>query len=384
MRVCIVSSSFYPAIAYGGPISATWGLSKKLAENGLNIYVSTTNANGSEKLDVEFNKYLKRSKLYIKYYNEEIINKFSLSFIFGIYKDIKDSDIVYIQYVFHYTSLVSFFVSLLSNKKIIICPRGSFSRFTLINKYSRIKNLWLNFFFKPFLNRIYWHASSYLEKNDIKAFFPFSNVYVVNDGIDVNSFQSSDKLSRNEILNRYTGKSYDRISEIFFSLGRLHEIKGFDIIISAFDLYLKKDVDAKLIIAGGDNGVLNDLLKMIKKLGIENSVFLIGPINFNEKKILLNNCDFFVLASHFESFGIVVAEALACGLPVIVSNKTPWKDIEINHCGIFVENDNLSLLNAFMKVKRLKFKKHNIKRYVREKYDWKVISLKFINFIKSY
>ena len=46
MRICLVSSSFYPATVYGGPISATWELSKKLAENGYEIYVSTTNANG--------------------------------------------------------------------------------------------------------------------------------------------------------------------------------------------------------------------------------------------------------------------------------------------------------------------------------------------------
>tara|TARA_B100000795_G_scaffold140528_1_gene105167 strand:+ start:75 stop:248 length:174 start_codon:yes stop_codon:yes gene_type:complete len=46
MRICLISSSFHPATFYGGPISATWDLSKKLAENGHEIYVSTTNANG--------------------------------------------------------------------------------------------------------------------------------------------------------------------------------------------------------------------------------------------------------------------------------------------------------------------------------------------------
>ena len=55
MRICLVSSSFYPATFYGGPISATWDLSKKLAENGHEIYVSTTNANGDRKLSLECN-----------------------------------------------------------------------------------------------------------------------------------------------------------------------------------------------------------------------------------------------------------------------------------------------------------------------------------------
>ena len=52
-------------------------------------------------------------------------------------------------------------------------------------------------------------------------------------------------------------------------------------------------------------------------------------MNRNDKKILLNNCDYFALASEFESFGLVVAEALACGRPIILSNKTPWIDLEI-------------------------------------------------------
>ena len=147
--------------------------------------------------------------------------------------------------------------------------------------------------------------------------------------------------------------------------------------------FLKEDKDAKLIIAGGDDGVWGQLNNQIKKLNIENSVFLIGAIGFDEKKMLLNNCDYFTLASEFESFGIVVAEALSCGLPVIVSNKTPWKDIEINNCGIFVQNEKVSFCQAFQKVQNIKYNKEQIKKYVKENYDWEIIVEKFINCIKS-
>ena len=54
-----MSSSFYPATFYGGPISATWDLSKELTKKGIEVYVSTTNANGRKKLYVECDKYLK-------------------------------------------------------------------------------------------------------------------------------------------------------------------------------------------------------------------------------------------------------------------------------------------------------------------------------------
>ena len=165
MRICLVSSSFYPATFYGGPISATWDLSKKLAEKGHDIYVSTTNANGNDKLDIECNCFLKKeNNFFVKYYNEQLINKFSFSFLFGIWLDIKKSDVVYIQYLFHYTVLLSLLCSVIQKKKIIICPRGSFSVFTLSNKFAFLKSFWLSLFIKPFVGDIIWQASSCLEK----------------------------------------------------------------------------------------------------------------------------------------------------------------------------------------------------------------------------
>ena len=50
MRICLVSSSFYPATFYGGPISSTLDLSKKLGEKNVEVYVSTTNADGDKRL----------------------------------------------------------------------------------------------------------------------------------------------------------------------------------------------------------------------------------------------------------------------------------------------------------------------------------------------
>ena len=59
MRICLVSSSFYPAIFYGGPISSTWDLSKKIVEKNIEVYVSTTNADGDKRLkDVDTKKHI--------------------------------------------------------------------------------------------------------------------------------------------------------------------------------------------------------------------------------------------------------------------------------------------------------------------------------------
>ena len=384
MRICLVSSSFYPATFYGGPIFATWDLSKKLAENGHEIYVSTTNANGDEKLSLECNYFLeKENHVFVKYYNEHIKNKFSFAFIFGIWSDIKKSDIVYIQYLFHYTVFFSLLFSVLQKKKIVVCPRGSFSVFTLNNKLTFIKLIWLNFFIKPMVNKIIWQASSYLEERDILNKFPNADVNIINDGIDYESFQNPFILSRNELLNKFTGTTFNDVSNIFFSMGRLHKIKCFDVLIDAFNLFLEKDKYAKLIIAGGDDGVGKQLKNQIQKLHLSSSVFLIGAIDFEDKKLLLNNCDYFTLASEFESFGIVIAEALSCGKPVIISNKTPWKDIQINNCGILADNQKNSFNDAFSKIINEKYDSSLIKTYVKKNYDLVVIVDEFINLIQN-
>ena len=384
MRICLVSSSFYPATFYGGPISATWDLSKKLANNGIEVYVSTTNANGTSKLDVNTSAFIKKDKnLFVRYYNEQIINKFSLAFIVGVWSDIKKSDVVYIQYLFHYTVFISVLFSFLLRKKVVICPRGSLSEWGLNYKHKWIKKIWLNVFIRPFAKNVTWQACSYLEVEDIKKIFKSSEIAEINDGIDFDSFQDVEGLSKLELVNKFANQNFKKVSDVFFSMGRLHEIKGFEVIIDAFDLFVKDNPNAKLLIAGGDDGYETFLKKKIEKLSLLDSVFLIGTVNHKDKCKLLSNCSAFTLASKFESFGIVIAEALASGVPVIISNKTPWKDIEKNNCGIFTENNKNSFYNSFCSIKEKQFKSSEIKSFVKSNFDWQIIVKKFIKIIEK-
>lgn len=385
MRVCLVSSSFYPAIFYGGPISSTWDLSKKLGEKNIEVYVSTTNADGNKRIkDIDTKEHIKQAEnVFVRYYHEQLINIFSFSFLFGIFSDIKKSDVVYIQYLFHYTVLFSLLFSVFLGKKIILCPRGSFSGFTLSNKRSWLKRLWLFLFVSPLKNKIIWQASSYLEKEDILFYFPKVDVKIIPDGIDVDSFSNSNKMDKKELLKKYTNKDFKNVSDVVFSMGRLHKIKRFDILINAFELYLDENKNAKLLIAGADDGVRNALENQIKELKLEDSVFLIGLVNFSQKKELLSNCSFFSLSSDFESFGIVVSEALSCGVPVVVSDKTSWNNIERNNCGIFVKNQKEDFCTAFHQIKERNFTSKNCKRYVKDNFDWEIITKKFLTILTN-
>ena len=384
MRICLVSSSFYPATFYGGPISATWDLSQELAKKDVEMYISTTNANGNSRLKVNTNRFIKqKEKLFVKYYHEQFINRFSLAFIFGIWDDIRKADVVYIQYLFHYTVLFSLLFSRIQTKEIIICPRGSLGEWGLRYKKKYFKKAWLFLFVNPFIKSVIFQASSYIEKDDILINFSKAKVEIINDGVDFSSFQQFNKYEKNALLEKYTNTKCEAISNIFFSIGRLHAIKAFGVLIDAFSLFIKEDTNAKLIIAGGDDGVGEKLKQQIIDLKLQDSVFLIGAVDFEDKKTLLNNCDYFTLASEFESFGIVVAEALACGKPIVLSNKTPWKDLEKNKCGILVDNEKNSFSNAFSKVIKEKYDSKAIKNYIQSNYDWSIITDCFLANIKN-
>ena len=102
-----------------------------------------------------------------------------------------------------------------------------------------------------------------------------------------------------------------------------------------------------LVLAGSDLiGYRKDVERMVRELQIEDSVVLTGEVLGNEKDCLLANADVFVLPSHSENFGIVVAEAMSWGRPVIASTGTPWKEIADVGAGWWVKPEEGELVKT--------------------------------------
>ncbi|HEX4646840.1 MAG TPA: glycosyltransferase [Verrucomicrobiae bacterium] len=153
----------------------------------------------------------------------------------------------------------------------------------------------------------------------------------------------------------------DRPREIFFGkfphlrdkriilfLGRLHEKKGCDLLLKAFHKLLRGNsacfpdsMQAHLIIAGPDQtGSLAQLQALADSLGIMDRVTWPGMLAGELKTGALWAAEVFALPSHQENFGIAVVEAMACGVPVLISNKVNiWREIDQDRAGL-VENDD--------------------------------------------
>src|SRR5437867_4609251 len=80
---------------------------------------------------------------------------------------------------------------------------------------------------------------------------------------------------------------------------------------------------------------------------------MIGPVVGTAKRTLFESADVVVVPSYAESFCVVVAEALAHGVPVIASRGTPWRRVEEIGCGLWVENDPDSLAKAIQQMSRM-------------------------------
>jgi glycosyltransferase involved in cell wall biosynthesis len=130
-------------------------------------------------------------------------------------------------------------------------------------------------------------------------------------------------------------------------LGRIHEKKGCDLLLRAWrEVALSSPnghgTENHLIMAGPfDHAYGKGKKALARQLGLERQVTWTGMLTGDLKWGSLAAADAFILPSHQENFGISVVEALACGLPVLISNKVNiWREISEDNAGL-VENDDL-------------------------------------------
>ena len=134
-------------------------------------------------------------------------------------------------------------------------------------------------------------------------------------------------------------------------LGRLHPKKGGDLLIDAFARALQLEPRLHLVMAGPDDrsGVRAGLEAKAARLGITEHITFTGMLSGDAKWSALRAAEVFALPSHQENFGIAVVEALAMGVPVLISDKVNiWREI-VQHDAGFAESDTLAGTTAVLR-----------------------------------
>ena len=140
--------------------------------------------------------------------------------------------------------------------------------------------------------------------------------------------------------------------KIVIYLGRLSWIKGFDTLIPAFKAVVKKHPEAILVIAGGDDkGYKKNVQLLITNYQLQDGVIFTGMLTGADKIAAYQDSDVFVLPSYSESFGMSIVEAMATGLPVVVSKGVGISAyIKQVKAGIVVEKNEVELSGAILKI----------------------------------
>ena len=129
-------------------------------------------------------------------------------------------------------------------------------------------------------------------------------------------------------------KSHWKDARDLLFMSRLHPKKGLEMLIEA----MSGVEHLRLKIAGeGEIAYVRSLMNMVNDLGLGGKIEFVGPVYGVEKWQMVRDADVVVLPSYSENFGLIVAEALASGTPVMTTTGTPWQAIEANDCGWWIE-----------------------------------------------
>ncbi len=204
-------------------------------------------------------------------------------------------------------------------------------------------------------------------------------VVTILNGYDEKVFYKED-YNKKDILNEL--KIYKNYDKIVCFAGRLAKNKGVDLLLQAAKNYEKEDV---LTLIVGDGEELKNLKEMQEKLKLKNVVFL-GNQNHDTLRKIYNISDVCAVPSRKEAFGLVALEAIACGTPVVATNKGELPNFVNNKGGILIEEENiLELENAISKIldKEIIFDSKYLAEYAKSNYMQDLFIDKLIEIYKE-
>lgn len=224
--------------------------------------------------------------------------------------------------------------------KIVLTPHGMLEPWILARHYWTRKVPALLLYQKAAVKKAdCLHATAVSEKENLLKLGYNHRIEIIPNGIEV------DRISLKN--------NWKRKKRILF-LSRIHVKKGIEFLLEAAAILKDKLEDYVIEIAGeGEKEYIAQLKQKAKELQIESLVQFCGGVYGNQKWKLFQEADVFVLPTFSENFGIVVAEALACGTPVITTKGTPWKELGTTHCGWWTEIGTQPLADALNKFLQL-------------------------------
>ncbi|MBE7480985.1 MAG: glycosyltransferase [Polyangiaceae bacterium] len=322
MHVLHVAPAFFPATAYGGPTFSLMGLCDALARAGVSLEVICTDAAGPRRNVSDRRRHFPAG-YEVRYCGSRLSGNLSPILPVEVARAVPRADLIHMTGVYTAHVWSALVATRITGKPMVWSPRGALQRWDGTSRRS-IKDVWDRLargLATP--SRTILHATSADEARQSELRFPELPTVVIPNGVELPPL-----VARRDFMPAGTLR--------VMYLGRLHPIKALPNLVRAIAL---SSPGVLLDVYGdGDSTYRDELLGLVRELGLERSVTFHGAVGGADKSRAFLAADVCVLPSHSENFGMAIAEALAHGIPVVASTGTPWSELDARGVGRWVEN----------------------------------------------
>lgn len=354
-------------------------MAEALGKRGHEVAIFTTNQDGDGELDVPLGVPVKSGNMTIFYFSirRPRFWGYSSELRRALRKEASKYDLVHVHALYMFQNWITGYYCRKFDIPYVISPHGSLDPF-IFNRHRARKSIIERLFEKRNFSRA--AGVHYVTDEERECACRIEETssekgFVVPIGLHLETYENLPPKGR--FRERYPGLA-DAPIVLFF--GRVNYKKGLDLLVQAFKQVVLKHPGAVLVIAGPDNeGYGDKVIEWVAEAGLSDKVIFTGMLQGDDKLAVLADSDVFVLPSYSENFGIAVVEAMACGLPVIISDKVNlWREVERHAAGMITTCDVDSVaecINETLGNPRLRNElANNGKALVRNRYRWEQVA----------
>jgi glycosyltransferase involved in cell wall biosynthesis len=386
MKILQVVATLAPR--QGGPSIACPELSRELVRQGHQVSIYTSDVDGPGHLKVPLDRPVVDNGVEIHYFrgwSEPSRYMFSPSMWRALGQTVAEFDIVHIYSVFGFSSSATAYWCRKRGVPHIVHPHGSLDPFLRRRHRGR---KWIHA--KLLAERDYLLASGVLfnSAEEMRLASDWSGLkknregkapkrFVVPVGLDARWFQEPDRAAGQRLRDKFPELRGRRLVVYF---GRINFKKGLDILARAFAGMARNYQDVHLVLAGPDaEGYGQQVRGWLAEGGVLDKATFTGLLEGEYRFAALQEAEVFALPSYTENFGQVVAEAMASGVPVVISDQVNiWPEVTNCGAGLVVPCDAEATAQALAKVldnpETSKQMGRNGRRWVAEHLPWSVVA----------
>lgn len=384
MKVLHVIANLAPR--YGGPSKACREMAAAVATLGHQVDIYTTNQDGDGKLPVSLDRPVEENGISIYYYPIQRPRFWgtSLPLARKLGRNIGQYDIVHIHSLYLFHDLVAGRLCQKNCIPYLIRPHGSLDPYLYRRHRLRKRLIELCFQNRVIKGAAAVHYTTEEEMHLAQNYISGVRGVVVPNGLKVDEYQ--DLPPKGSFRNKYPHIGGGRL---LLFMGRVNFKKGLDLLVPAFAKVALEQPDIHLVIAGPDNeGYGRNVRRWLKEQGVVRSATFTGMLQGQDKLAALRDADIFILPSYTENFGISVLEAMACEVPVILSDKVNlWREVKTAEAGVICSTDVQDVAAAIKTLlddSKLRMRMGRAgKELVVNNYQWSIVARKMESVYRS-